>query len=279
MYLIMEKEVRMEDKQEVKEIQYHERMRVVTDNAFIMAQDLPNLSTKARKLLYIAISQCKMTDKGFWEYYLSIKDFAKLMGIVPDKIYKEADDLTTEILKNDLIRVYSRKSRSWQKLHLFNLCEYSEDEKRIYFKIGADMTDSFLNLKNNFSKPLLSDFLPMKSRYSIAVWHLMQLKMNSKKPEPMDKPIKFYLTLDELRKVTGTEKKLKQISDFKNRVFDKAIREIKDCCGIIITYTNRKNGRKVIGFDCTAENEFSINLTAEEQERYSRNFKERHRIQ
>lgn len=266
----------MDEKQEIKQAKVDKRMRIVTDNAFITAKDLPNLSTKARKLLYIAIAQCKLTDKGFWEYYLTVRDFAKMMQIVPDKVYKEADELTDEILKNDVIRIYNRKTKDWEKLHLFNRCDYSESQKRIYFKIGSDMTDTFLNLQNNFSQPLLEDFLPMKSRYSMAVWHLMQEKMQSKKPEPMDKPIKFSLTLSELRRVTGTENKLKQISEFKNRVFDKAIREIKDCCGVIVTYTNIKEGRKVVGFDCTVENEVSVHFTNEESERYSRNFKEKH---
>jgi plasmid replication initiation protein len=91
----------------------------------------------------------------------------------------------------------------------------------------------------------------------MAIWHLMQREMHSRKPGITD-TIEFELTLEELRQVTGTKDKLKQISEFKKRVLDKAIREIKENCGIIIKYTNLKIGRTVIGFHFSAVNSFHI---------------------
>ena len=61
-----------------------------------------------------------------------------------------------------------------------------------------------------------------------------------------------------MRQVTGTENKLKQIGQFKERVLDKAIREIKDNCGVVVTYTNLKKSRTVIGFHFVAVQEYYI---------------------
>ena len=86
----------------------------------------------------------------------------------------------------------------------------------------------------------------------MALWHLFQREMRSFKPM-MSSPIEFELSLEELRQVTGCEAKLKQISEFKRRVLDKALGEIKKKCWVDISYTNIKKGRTVIGFRFTAK--------------------------
>ena len=58
--------------------------------------------------------------------------------------------------------------------------------------------------------------------------------------------------------MTGTQDKLKQLGEFKKRVFDKALREIDENCGVKITYENIKKGRTVVGFRCSAVSVFHI---------------------
>ena len=119
------------------------------------------------------------------------------------------------------------------------------------------MAELLLGLNGNFSQPQLSDFMRMRSVYSMAIWHLMQREMKSQKPG-MTETINFDLSLEELREVTGTQEKLKQVGQFKDRVLNKALREIEDNCAVIITYQNIKRGRSVIGFHFSAESEFHI---------------------
>lgn len=96
------------------------------------------------------------------------------------------------------------------------MCEY-EHTGVLKFQLNRDMTDFLLELKGDFTQPLLEDFLKMKSHYSMAIWHLMQREMMSKKPG-ITNIIEFDLTIEELRKVTGTQDKLKQIGEFKKDV-------------------------------------------------------------
>ena len=60
--------------------------------------------------------------------------------------------------------------------------------------------------------------------------------------------VEFELTLEELRSATGTTNKFERLSQFKVKVLDKAISEIKDNCGVLVTYANVKRGRTVTGF-------------------------------
>ena len=176
----------------------------------------------------------------------------KLMDIEPDTVYREADKITDELMKS-FIKIEkpqnNQKKKSYLKLQLFDMCQY--DNGLLYFQISKKMTGYFLNLKKDFTKPLLNDFLKMKSNYSIEIWHLIQREMKSIKPNSTD-IIQFDLSLEELRAVTGTQDKLKQMVHFKDKCFDKALREIYDNCGVNITYQNIRIGRKIVGFRCTA---------------------------
>ncbi len=228
-------------------------VRAVTSNNFITAMGIEDMSLKARKLLYVAISQCRKNDQEFFDYQISARDFAKLMDVKPQAVYKESDAITDELMRSfirlEMSQEKQRKKKHYRKYQLFSMCEYHDG--LLYFKINSDMTEFFLNLKKDFSQPLLSDFLRMNSNYSMEIWHLIQREMKSVKPNTTE-IIQFELSLEELRTVTGTQNKLKQIGQFKDRCFDKALREIYDNCGVRITYENIKEGRKIIGFRCTA---------------------------
>lgn len=240
---------------EPKIIETKKSIKTVTSNNFITAKGLENLSLKARKMLYVAISQCRQNDKDFYTYEISIKKFAELMNITAEAVYSEAEQITDELMSG-VLRVVPNGQKYFRKYSLFSMCEYEHDGV-LRFKLNPDMTTFLLELKGDFSQPLLEDFMKMKSPYSMAIWHLMQREMHSHKPN-LTNVIRFDLSLEELREVTGTQKKLKQLGEFKKRVFDKALREIDENCGVKVTYENVKKGRTVVAFQCSAISAFHI---------------------
>lgn len=244
---------------EIKEMDTRKNLKVVTSNSFITAKGMENISLKARKLLYLTTAQIQLGDTEFFEYKIKASEFAELMAISASHVYEEADKITDELMKL-YISVVPEGKKKFKKYHVIRTCEY-DDEAYLKVKIDDEMLGFFVGLKKNFSKPELFDFLKMNSNYSIEIWHLMQREMRSNKPAA--RRIEFYLSLEELRKVTGTTeiKSYDKLSNFKNRILDKALREIKDNCATKITYTNKKKGRTVIGFDFVAINEYGIDLT------------------
>ena len=183
------------------------------------------------------------------------------MDIEPDNVYREADKITDELMKS-FIRLEMpdqkyKKKKNYEKYQIFSKCSYLDGI--LNFKLNPDMTGYFLNLKKDFTQPLLNDFLKMKSNYSIEIWHLIQREMKSIKPNSTD-IIQFDLSLEELRAITGTQNKLKKIAHFKDKCFDKALREIYDNCGVNITYQNIRIGRKIVGFRCTAVSAVHIDI-------------------
>lgn len=239
---------------EARTIDSRESIKVVTDNKLITASGLSKLTLKARKVLYLIMAQCKQTDEGFFLYEITPGELADLLGVGRNYIYETADEITNELM-GKYVRVKQDGARSFKKYTLFSACEY-DDDRILRIKLNQDMTQLLLGLRQSFTQTLLADYLRMRSVYSMAVWHLMQREMKGRKPGT-DR-ISFYLSLDELRAVTGTEDKLKQTGQFKERVLNKAIREIKDVCGVDITYQNKKRGRVIVGFFFTARGFFDL---------------------
>ena len=236
-----------------KKLDKQENMRVVTSNDLISARALNSLSLNARKLLYIAISQCRKDDAEFYEYETTPKELAEIWGVDRSNVYRAADDITDELMKL-FLRWGSDTEKSFRKRHVFETCDY-DDKSKVVFKLHPDMADLLLGLKRDFSKPLLWDFMRMRSPYSMQIWHLMQREMKSFKPMTT-KPITFDLTLEELREATGTRNKLKGLSEFKRFVLDKALKEIREKCFVSISYENIKQGKIISGFWFTAESVF-----------------------
>lgn len=231
-----------------KKIDKREGLRIITSNAVVSAEDLSELSLNARKLFYIAVSQCKKDDSEFYEFETTPAELAEIWDVSTSNIYHIIDKTTTELMK---IVITLRNETSFQKRHLFEKCSY-ESDKILRFRLHPDMADLLLGLKKDFSKPLVWDFMKMKSPYSMAIWHLMQREMKSFKPM-LDRPIEFDLTLKELREVTGTENKFQKMGQFKQNVLDKAIAEIKKNCLVLIRYDNIRPGKCITGFRFTAE--------------------------
>lgn len=235
---------------ETKKLDKRESLRVVTDNSIIDAGDLPKLSLDARKLFYVAVSQCRQSDKEFYEYQTTPAELAEMWGVSRQAVYQVAKKTCKELMQ--IVITLPNGNKGFKMRHLFEKCNY-DDDAVLTFKLHNEMTDLLLGLKKDFSKPLVWDFMKMRSPYSMALWHYFQKEMHSFKPM-MTQCFEFDVSLEDLRKITGTENKLKQVGQFKERVLDKALVEIKKNCWVDITYTNIKRGRTVTGFRFTAKN-------------------------
>ena len=201
-----------------KMIDGKDSIKIVTDNKLITASGLSELSLKARKILYMVMAQCRQTDQDFFIYEITPSELAERLGVGSNHVYELADGITGELMSK-YIEVRQEGTKRFKKYNLFSMCEY-DDDRILRFKLNPDMTEFLLNLKKSFTQTILGDYLQMKSPYSMAIWHLMQREMKGRKPAT-DR-VSFYLSLDELRTVTGTQNKLKQMVQFKERVLDKA---------------------------------------------------------
>lgn len=234
-----------DDVEEKRMIDVRESVKVVTSNNFFRASGLEDITLKARKMLYLAIAQCRKKDDKFYEYSITVSEFAKLMEIDKSNVYKEADSITDELMKGFIKFTPDDSKKKFIKFNIFEKCIYGDGT--LTFKISEDMTPILLNLKKDFTQPLLSDFMKFKSNFSIELWHLFQMKMKSRKCG-VTEVIEFDLSLKELRTATGTIDKFERISRFKDKVLEQARKEIADNLCLDVQYTPIKEKRTIVAF-------------------------------
>lgn len=221
-----------------------------TENYVVMSNDLikskSNLSLHALKILRIAIMQVIKEDTDFQTYRVNIKDLADLLSIDRHNIYQEADKITTSLLKEIVYIGDGNPKHKWEKYQWCSYCKY--DNGVLEIKLHENLKPHLINLSQLYTQYMLEDILCLSSVNSIRLYELFREEMRYQKVYA-DKESDIYLSIDMIRKATNTEGKYEEVSMFRARVIDSAIKEINEQLGYYITYKPRKESRKIVGFD------------------------------
>lgn len=247
---------------DIRKVDTRDCIRVVTSNDFLKIEGLCKLKLNSLKLLYLAIAQVQMNDDKFYTCKISTPELAKLWGISRQRVHKCYDEIITELHNfSTTLRKFNASGDSREYLvHIISMIIKDLDKKKnltsLEIEIDHNANDLFLKLEKNFSRPLLCDFNKMRSVDSILIWHLIQIKIGSKKP--FKNKIEVELSDIELRKLTGNLEQYPRNYDFKKRVLDKAIKDIEKCCFVKSDCKPIKNGKYTIGYKFILTNTYDI---------------------
>lgn len=235
---------------EKRDPNYNPDNKMVVSNNYIHAIHPERMSINAMKLFRLAITQCRKSDSGFFEYEFRIQDIAEAFDIAPNNLYTEAQESCKKMMQSLLYIGDGNPKHDWKYRTIFDECSYSSKDGIIRVQLSDKMTDLFLQLKRDFTRIPISAVLTMKSKYAIRLYELICEKLNSQFPYA-DVATEIQLSLDDARKVTGTDKKktYDKISNFKSRVLLPSLAEIEDNAGWKIILTDIKYGRRVTGFN------------------------------
>lgn len=226
-------------------------MNVSEEQEVFMSNDLikskSNLSLNEIKILRMAIAQIFKSDTDFITYTVNITELAKALNISRSNIYTEIDKITDNLLREIVyIGDSGNPKKSWEKFQWCSKCKY--DKGMLTIKLHDDLKPYLLELKKHFNHYMIADIITLKSVYSIRLYELMKEAMMCKEPYA-DKEVDIYISIDTIRKATGTEDKYSQMINFKEKVIDKAVNEINEKLNYYITYEPVKESRKFIGFN------------------------------
>ena len=110
---------------ELKKLDKQQDLTIVSDNGLIDAQDLPKLSLNARKLFYIAVSQCRMDDQEFYEFETTPAELAEMWGVSRQEVYQVAERICRELMQ--IVITLRSGKKSFKMRHLFDICDYKDD--------------------------------------------------------------------------------------------------------------------------------------------------------
>lgn len=192
------------------------------------------LSTNQQKIILLLASSIKNEDEAFQPYRITVKEFAKLLGLNNHNIYRETLEAASDLLSQSLL---ISNDESDLRINWLSSVEYFKDNGVIELCFDPKLKPYLLQLKERFTSYRLQEVIQLRSSFSIRIYEL--LKQYQK--------IGFRIfNVNELRKILGIEdSKYSLYSNFKNKVLLVAQSELAEKTNITFDIEEIKDGRKV----------------------------------
>ena len=235
---------------EKREVDYSEDNKMVVSNTYVRAIHPDRMKLNAMKLFRLTITQCRMTDKGFYAYTYSISDISKVLSVNRSDIYRDIQEMCKILMQTILYVGDGNPKHDWEYKHIFDKCKYVAKEEAVIIQLHPDITDLFLQLKRNFTEIPIAPLLLMRSKYAIRLFECICEKFMGYFPYAGNST-EIQISEEEIRKATGTDKKktYDKISNLKNKVLLPSIADIERAAEWKIICTDIKRGRRIIGFN------------------------------
>lgn len=243
--------------QEVEKNIHRKEVTLNTANYVVMANNMvlhsaSNLNLTELKLLRFIIMQTEKGDQDLFEFDVAVKDLCKILDIQSKDIYKRIDTMTTHLMQ-EVIRIGDDSKQEWKKFHWVDVCEYKKGI--ITIKLSDMLKPYLIGLRGCFTRYQLSEIISLKSTYAIRIYEIINGYLNENNLPHADVAIEISISIDEIRRATGTEKKFERYSSFKSKVIDAAIKEINEKSKYYVTATPYKRGKTIVGFEFLIESQ------------------------
>lgn len=239
--------------------------KVRQSNNFVESPYAQEFTATELKILEIAVSDCKITDKILVEkennkkFEFSTKDLAKLLNTSVSTLSHEAERLSKSIIKKF---IHGRKelSNGEVEFETIAIIPYTKYENGVFsFELNHKLLPYFIEINGSFTEYSLKYLMNLKSAYGIKLYKLLfqYRKIGYRKFE-----------VDELRKQFGIEiKKYKLYSDFKRRILDFSVTQINQFTDLQVEYAEIKTRNKIseIEFRFKIKNNLLENIQSDKQ--------------
>lgn len=187
------------------------------------------------KLIRAAIMQVKPGDEELREYRISIIALSELLGVDSSNLYREIDDITTDIMTHFVYVCSDGDARKhWRKIAWVSSCEY-DCRHGVRIRLSDDMREFVLALKDNYSQYPLEQILSMDSVYAIRIFEMLMAKIMVKWIDGTG--VHVILTIDEIVDGCGLSDTYRNnVNNIKRRVLDIAVQEINRVTPYDVTY-------------------------------------------
>lgn len=225
--------------------------KVIMSNQAITGKQQMDL--REAKLLRLLIMQINMKDEKLMEYKADIKEVAECLGIDNSNLYRDVKKICSNLTTRRLGIKTDDPKQQWKYYPWMSMAEY-DGAGTLTLGLNEKIRSFVLELNELFTQYEMLDILNINSFYALRIYELLKKEFTKCKKK---KNI-FELTIQELREVTDTEDKFKQIGHFRDKVINIAEREINEKTDISIKVEEIKKSRKYIGFRFTVTEKSKI---------------------
>ena len=187
------------------------------------------------RLVALLASRIEADDEDFKVYDIHVSE---LLG---KKEYQYGGtDLKTveEAVEKTMSRVITlRDGEGWTKYNVFFRCRFEPETGMLKLGFHPDLIPHYLQLKQNFAKYNLLEFMMLPSVYSQRIFELLK----SWKDQP-----EFVVSVDDLHEMLFTPKTYREnFKNFRTFVLERAHRDIHKHTSLRFTWVALKDGRRV----------------------------------
>ena len=208
---------------------------------------LQNLSLAEMRLVQVAIVDCRETQTGLSPskpLRVTALRYAKAFGIEPQTAYEALISAEKTLFERRFTFINERQNEV--KSRWLSQVEYVKGEGAIELIFSPAVINEITRIdgfKDRFTSYLLEQTASLNSVYSVRIYELLVQWLSARKAT---------FELETFRAQIGIGvNEYKRMSDFKKRVLDLAVNEINEKTDLTVSYKNKTQGRKVIGFNFT----------------------------
>ena len=231
---------------------------VVKDNALIEASY--TLGLAEQRLILLAIIEARETGQGIDHNSLlrvHAHAYAEQFNIDKNNAYEVIKDASKGLF--DRYVTYHDKNPKNGNDRSFH-CRwvdkigYEKNTGTVYLRFTSDVVPLITRLEEQFTSYEIEQVASLDSGYAIRLYELL-IKWRTSKKTPV-------FELQDFRRKLGVEDdQYKTMSNFKSRVLEPSIKQINEHTDITAKYEQKKQGRKIVGF------EFSYKFKTKPQEK------------
>lgn len=190
------------------------------------------------RLVALLASKVRADDTDFHIYEIPITELmGKAEKNTSGKTYQEVTSVIDKIMSR-IITIRDDVGRGWTKYNVFSRCRYRPEDGILELRFDPDLKPHYLNLKKNFAKWNLLEFLMLPSVYSQRLFEF--LKSWDDKPETT-------IPIADLHEMLNTPESFrKDFRNFRLRVLEKAHKDITKSTELFYEWEPIKQGRAVI---------------------------------
>ena len=195
-----------------------------------------HLTLQEKRLMCWLASQVRQDDEDFKEHELSIKEFAELVDVKGDHLYKTLDTITHKLMQK-IITIRSLTKKGFAKAALLGGVQYYEGEGIIKLSFHPYLKPYMLQLRERFTQVRLGDIMGLKSVHAMRIYELTkQYQLIGERT----------IKIAELRECCGVSgEQYKRFNDFKKDVLERSKKEINAKTDLLVDYEEIKTSRKI----------------------------------
>lgn len=176
---------------------------VVTANDLIKGKQ--KMTLREAQLLYITMSQVVKEDKDFKTYSIAVSELASFMGIGPNALYRDLENICTNLLKR-VVKIYVQDAnnpseRKWKAFQWISAAEY--ENGKLTIKLNDELKPFLIELVSHYSQILLGTLCSFNSYYAARLYQYIVCEIGEHPRNPKEE---WTFTCEELRDFFQIEK-------------------------------------------------------------------------